>query len=187
MQSSKPCPTYLCARDYATMKEFKMTLSLDPNEMVETFIEIARLVSVQFGNHEVQQELLPAPHRRPTALPSGTQVVYAFLFGNVCLKVGKAGPKTKARFTSQHYSVNGAPSTLAKSIINDKSILFAALPTSYRSNVEAVNEATVGSWIESNATRFHVFIPSAAGQFPLSLLEGFVQCRLEPIFEGKQP
>jgi len=167
------------------MEEFKTTLSLDPNEMVETFIEVARLALVQFGKHEVQPEIMLAPHRRPTALPPGTQVVYAFLVGNVCLKVGKAGLKSQARFTSQHYSVNAATSTLAKSIISNKSALFAVLPASYRPNVEAVNEASVGSWIESNASRFHIFIPSAAGQFPLRLLEGFVQCRLKPIFEGK--
>ncbi len=169
------------------MQESKPIASLDPNEMVETFIEVARLASVDFGTNEVRPETLSAPHRRPTALPPDTQVVYAFLVGSVCLKVGKAGRKTQARFTSQHYSVNAAPSTLAKSIINNKSRLLDVLPGLYRSGVEVVNEASIGSWLETNASRFHIFIPSASGQFPLCLLEGFVQCRLLPIFEGKNP
>ena len=126
------------------MEELKPTRSLDPREMAETFIEVARLASVQFGRNDVRPDVLRAPHRRPTALPQNTQVVYAFLVENVCLKVGKAGPKTQARFTSQHYSVNAAPSTLAKSIINNKSRLLTVLPSSYRSSIEAVNETSVG-------------------------------------------
>lgn len=169
------------------MEEYKTTLSFDPNEMVDTFLEIARLAFIQFGEHEVQPEILLAPHRRPRALPQGMQAVYAFLVGNVCLKVGKAGPGTEPRFKSQHYRVDATPSTLAKSIINKKSVLLAALPASYRSEVETLNEATIGSWIESNASRLHIFIPSAAGQLPLCLLEGFVQCRLKPVYEGKSP
>jgi hypothetical protein len=53
-----------------------------------------------------------------------------------------------------------------------------------RGEVDALNEATVGAWIERNTARLHVFLPSPLGALPLSLLEAFVQCRLNPTFEG---
>ena len=48
-----------------------------------------------------------------------------------------------------------------------------------------MNEATVGAWIERNTTRLHVFLPTPIGALPLALLEAFIQCRLNPTFEGK--
>jgi hypothetical protein len=42
-----------------------------------------------------------------------------------------------------------------------------------------------GAWIERNTSRFHVFLPTRAGAPALSLLEAFLQCRLQPVFEGK--
>jgi hypothetical protein len=72
---------------------------------------------------EIEVENQPAPHRQPK-LPCGKCAVYVFslssAYGCRCpagrgrvLKVGKAGPKTKARFESQHYNVRSAQSTLS--------------------------------------------------------------------------
>jgi hypothetical protein len=80
----------------------------EPKEMIDAFLQVAELAHMQLTPAHVRHELLPAPHRRPSSLPPGLQVVYAFLLGDRCLKVGKAGPKTQARFTSQHY---GSPSS----------------------------------------------------------------------------
>jgi hypothetical protein len=40
--------------------------------------------------------------KAPSRLPLGTQAVYAFLLGERWLKVGKAGPNSQPRFTTQH-------------------------------------------------------------------------------------
>ncbi len=159
-------------------------MALEPKEIVEAFLQVAGLANVSVAESQVRYELLPAPHKRPANLPRGLQVVYAFLVGDQCLKVGKAGPKTQARFTSQHYGMN-APSTLAKSILANRQHLIALLPSPRRGEIDALNEATVGAWIERNTGRLHVFLPSLLGALPLSLLEAFVQCRLNPVFEGK--
>src|SRR5262249_45761660 len=60
--------------------------------------------------------ILPAPHR-PSPLPPGWQGIYAFRFQGVWLKVGEAGPKSNARWVSQHYDPGRAMSTLAFSLI----------------------------------------------------------------------
>ena len=157
---------------------------LEPNEMVDAFLQVAHLAHVSLARVELRYEVLAAPHPRPKPLPSGEQAVYAFLLADRCLKVGKAGPKTQARFTSQHYGMN-APSTLAKSILANRQRVADLLPPERRSEVEGLHEGTVGSWIQDNTTRMHVFLPTATGPFALSLLEAFVQCRLNPMFEGK--
>ncbi len=76
---------------------------VEPKEIVQAFLQVANLAHVSVVEAQVRYELLRAPHKRPTSLPPGLQAVYAFLVGDRCLKVGKAGPKTQARFTSQHY------------------------------------------------------------------------------------
>jgi hypothetical protein len=159
-------------------------MTVEPKEIVEAFLQVANLAHVPVVESQVRYELLPAPHKHPTNLPPGLQAVYAFLVGDHCLKVGKAGPKTQARFTSQHYGMN-APSTLAKSILANRQYLATILSGARRGEVDAINEATVGAWIERNTARLHVFLPSPLGALPLSLLEAFVQCRLNPTFEGK--
>lgn len=159
-------------------------MELDPKELIEAFLQVAELAHTSLARSHVRHEILPAPHRRPSSLPPGSQAVYAFLLGDRCLKVGKAGPKTQARFTSQHYGMN-ATSTLAKSILANRRRLADILPPMWRNEVDALQEATVGGWIERSTARFHVFLPTAAGALSLSLLEAFVQCRLNPIFEGK--
>jgi hypothetical protein len=159
-------------------------MAVDPEEMIRAFLQVAQLACVPLTLSDVRQEVLPAPHQRPRNLPTGLQAVYAFLLGDRCLKVGKAGPKTKARFTGQHYGMH-APSTLAKSILAKRQRLAEILPPEQRSEVERLEQGTVGAWLRNNTTRLHFFLPTATGAFCLSLLEAFVQCRLNPVFEGK--
>ncbi len=158
--------------------------AIDQSGLVETFLKIAKLARVDLPSSDVRSELLRAPHKRPSALPENSQAVYAFLLDGHCLKVGKAGPKTQARFTSQHYGMN-APSTLAKSILNHRKPVAALLPRERRHEVDALDQESIGVWMERNTTRLHVFLPTRVGGLALSLLEAFIQCRLKPLFEGK--
>ncbi len=157
---------------------------IDPDEMIQAFLQVAQLARVPLHPLDLRHKLLPARHRPPTELPPGFQAVYAFLLCDRCLKVGKAGPKTQARFTSQHYGMN-APSTLAKSILAHRQRLADVLEPEQRSEVERLDNETAGAWIKQNTTRLHFFLPISTGPLALSLLEAFVQCRLSPSFEGK--
>ena len=144
------------------------------NGIATDFINAAKLAGALVSVGDIEVQCLPAPHRPPSALPKGKAAVYVFMFGSRCLKVGKAGPKSAARFSSQHYGVGRAPSTLAASVI--KAGLGAP------SN--PVTPSNVSAWLRSNTTRIHFLLPSSYGPAVLALLEAFVQCRLRPEFEG---
>ena|SRR5437016_6309571 len=159
-------------------------MTTEPKEIIDAFLQVAELAHLPLTSAQIRHELLPPPHKRPSSLPPGLQGVYAFLLGDRCLKVGKVGPKTQARFTSQHYGMN-APSTLTKSILANRQRLADLLAPERRDEVTTLNEVTVGAWIERNTARLHIFLPNSAGPLALALLEAFVQCRLNPVFEGK--
>jgi hypothetical protein len=120
------------------------------------------------------------------ALPAEKQAVYIFMAGDQCLKVGKVGPKSNARFVSQHYGLK-ASSSLARSILADRARIAGLVPDCPPGVINALDERDVGDWIRGNTTRFHVFLPESTGPAALSLLEAFLHCRLKPCFEGKAP
>ena len=162
-----------------------MPMPVNPVPLREDFLEVARLAGASIPREALRIELLPAPHRRPSRLPPGGQAVYAFFLGDRCLKVGKAGPKTNARFTSQHYGFN-APSTLAKSIDASRDLVARLLSEATGAKETPLPQRDrLGQWIERNTSRLNAFIPVSSGQFALALLEAFLQCRFKPVFEGK--
>jgi hypothetical protein len=153
---------------------------LDLAELQATAKEIVRLAGSELSGMQIAWT--PAPHRRP-AFPSGMQGVYCFFIGQHCLKVGKAGPKSPTRFTGQHYAVL-APSTLAKSILGGKDKVAKLLKEELREELHTTSEAAIGKWIEKSTSRLNVLLPAHAGPHVLSLVEAFLQVRLQPLFEG---
>ena len=79
---------------------------MDTRGIVLDFIDVATLAGVDLHPGLVTVDALPAPHRAPRSLPQGKMAVYAFFWDLECLKVGKVGPKSQARYTSQHYNPN---------------------------------------------------------------------------------
>jgi hypothetical protein len=161
-----------------------LRVDLDLGELKASVLKVATLAAVELPPAEVRLELLPAPHRPPYALPQGTQAVYAFLVDRGCLKVGKAGPKTEARFTTQPYGL-GAPRTLAESLLRYHALAARLLPAERATELEGLTEASVGAWLKHNTSRLHLFVPADAGALVLTLMEGFMLCRLQPVFEGR--
>ncbi len=145
----------------------------EANKIADDFASVAALAGLSIPRGEIEVTLLPAPHRPPSSLPTGRFGVYVFMFGERCLKVGKAGPNSNARFCSQHYGTK-APSTLAKSLLKSGSSL----------GIAGLDPTNVKAWICENTTRLNFLMPVEHGIFALSLLESFVQCRLLPEFEG---
>jgi hypothetical protein len=147
---------------------------IDPDKLISDFIRVSELAGLEIKEQYIQIESLPAPHIPPSTLPSGRMAVYVFHWGNRCLKVGKVGPKSQARYISQHYSPRSSNSNLAKSILKDKSV----------TGINEIDEHTVGNWVKQNTDRVNFLIPESFGIPLLSLLEAFLQCRLRPCFEG---
>lgn len=147
---------------------------IDANKLISDFLHAAKLAGLDIKQKDIHIENLPAPHVPPSTLPSGKMAVYVFHWADRCLKVGKVGPKSQARYTSQHYSPKSSNSNLAKSILKDKSVM----------GIIEIDEHTVGNWVKQNTDRVNFLIPESFGIPLLSLLEAFLQCRLKPCFEG---
>ena len=144
-----------------------------PEEILDDFLVTARVAHTPVERTAVQIEVLRMPHR-PTSLPRGKMAVYVFSDRERVLKVGKAGPRSGARYTSQHYT-GSANSSLAGSLLAEAD--FAARSGLNRRNVRA--------WIRENTDRVNFLLDARAGLLVLGLLEAFVQCRLKPAYEGR--
>jgi hypothetical protein len=155
------------------------------NAFLDDFVNVARLADLSINRAQLELSECPPPHKQ-LSLPKTKQAVYIFMKGNECLKVGKVGPKSKARFASQHYGLK-ASSSLARSILDDRVRVAGRVPDCPPEVIQALGEHNVGDWIRANTTRFHVFLPEETGAAALSLLEAFLQCKLRPCFEGKPP
>jgi len=99
--------------------------------------------------------------------------IYGFWYKGEWLKVGMAGPKSNARYTSQHYNPKSAPSTLAKSLLHDHDFSYS----------KSFNANTIGCWIRENCNRVNILMNSAHGLILLALLEAFLHVRLRPRYE----
>jgi predicted DNA-binding antitoxin AbrB/MazE fold protein len=142
------------------------------NGAIKDFISVAELAHVKLNLDDFDPEYLEAPHRPPSNLPSGKMAIYGFLLDGKWLKIGRVGPNSNARYTSQHYSPNATPSTLAKSILNDKDM--------WKGKMQPEN---IGDWIKNNTNRVNILLDSEHGIMLLALLEGFLHVRLRPLYE----
>lgn len=151
-------------------------------QLIVDFCQVAVLAGVPLSPADVKFEALPAPHRRPTRLPAGKMAVYVFCTQTRCLKVGKVGPKSQARFTTHHYAPASSMSNLSRSLLGACGGAYEGAPTI--GAPAGLTVKTVGAWVEANCCRYHFFL--GADQLPAlqSLLEAFLQCRLQPMFEG---
>lgn len=128
---------------------------------------------------------LPAPHK-PNPLPPNMQGVYVILAPLGCLKVGKAGPKSKARFNSHHYRANSTISCLANSILADRSLLKELFSNSMHAEIDALNKENIHFWLKQNTSRMEFTMSSTESMHALNFLEAFLQFKLNPVYEGKK-
>lgn len=142
--------------------------------LIDDFIKVAALAGGNLSLQDFTLDFLEAPHKQPRNLPPGKMAVYIFFLGNQCLKVGKVGSHSTARYTSQHYNPKSSSSNLAKSILRQKTLL----------KLLDIDELSVGDWIRTSTKRINILLPDTVGMPVLGLLESFLQCRLNPLFEG---
>lgn len=113
----------------------------------------------------------PLRHK-PLSLPSGKMAVYTFVYNGAFLKIGQANVNSKARYQSHPYNLGSANSTLAKSLVNDSSMS------------SIVNPSNVKQWIKENCERFDVIIYAKHKKVALNFIEGLLQYKYNPKYEG---
>ena len=157
------------------------------NRLLEGFAIAGSKAGLFVGSPHIVHEHLPAPHRQPGSLLAGYAAVYVFSlspsYGSDCaadanrvLKVGKVGPNSSPRFSSQHYQPNSARSNLAKSLITE-TVLWPYL------GIDNLGEEDVKQWMLRNLERDHFFVPAAEGGLERQL-ERYLRGHLGPVFEG---
>ena len=147
---------------------------MDTAQLLTDFLKVAALAGKSLTDEDIVIEHANSPHVPPTKLPFGKMAVYVFSNKETVLKVGKAGPKSNARFCSQHYRAGSAPSTLAASLLRD----------GHSAAAYGLTIDNAGMWIRQNTDRTNFLLRVECGIAVLSLLESFLQCRLKPKFEG---
>ena len=136
---------------------------------------LASLAGLKVAPTEIDVEICRAPHKPPSALPPDKIAVYIFFQKAQCLKVGKVGLNSNARYIGQHYSPGSSNSNLAKSILESPD----------RIGISTVDSENVGEWIKTNTDRINVLFPVAWGIPFLTLAEAFLQFWLRPVvYEG---
>ena len=149
-------------------------MNWDPEQLLDDFLVVAKLGGLEIESIDISIEILTRPHKPPSNLLKGKMAVYVFSMDECVLKVGKAGAKSQARYTSQHYNPDSAPSTLAASILKDENAV----------QKYDLDKQNISDWIKKKTDRVNFLIDANMGKWVLTLLEAFVQCRLQPIYEG---
>ena len=142
--------------------------------LAKDFIKVSYLAGMPLSADDLSVESLRAPHNPPSRLPVGKAAVYVFCHEGRALKIGKVGPNSNARYSSQHYSPRAAKSTLAASMLKHGAEI----------GVHGLTEPAVGDWIRANTDRYNFLLDSSYPIRLLTLLESFLQCKLDPVFEG---
>ncbi|MDX1985010.1 MAG: hypothetical protein SFV51_32360, partial [Bryobacteraceae bacterium] len=154
-------------------------------EFVDKLISAAQGAGVPIRLDQVRAEILPAPHRQPKNLPPGKQAIYWFCLGSRTLKVGRVGPKSGPRYTSQHYNSKSSQSNLAKSVLKNRTIVQALAPPDCEKLLRNVSDGTVGDWIKHSTTRINLILDSNLTDRTVSFLESLIHQWLNPVFEGR--
>ena len=144
-----------------------------PKQLLDDFLIAAKSGKIEIPPNAICIEKLLMPHERPT-LPEGKMAVYVFSTETCVLKVGRVNPGSKNRYRNQHYNPRGANSTLAKSLLADKKVCQEC----------NLNKGNVSEWIQTKTDRVNFLVDADIDKFVLSLLEAFLQCRLQPAYEG---
>jgi hypothetical protein len=145
----------------------------DIENALNVFVTVAALARVSIRRVDIEVEHLEAPHKSPSRLPRGKMAAYGFWYNGEWLKIGIAGPRSNARYMSQHYNPESAPSTLAGSLLKDTRV----------SEIAHFNRDCIGDWIKSHCHRVNILLDSNHGMLLLRLLESFLHVYLRPRYE----
>lgn len=175
-------------------------------------IRILKEIDSNLKDNVVLNEKNVEIHINPDCkLEDGKMGIYMFCYRykdkDVFLKIGKAGEKTKARFSTQHYCINKTKSTLAKSLIKNiqedridnevleeikqeitaiitKEEIKQILDNSDNSNLKDKKDG-IKEWMKDNLTKINIVLDASLGNRVLSFFEEFFLFKYNPIFEGK--
>lgn len=150
----------------------KITNLEELSKSLTLFFEVTKLAGVTLSDDDIKIDC--CINHKVASLGKNKMAVYVFSFKGDCLKVGKAGPRSQARYISHHYNASSSQSNLSKSLLAHR----------HEPRFFSVPEDNPGAWIKQNVERVNFILDKSVGIPVLNLLESFLQCRLNPCFEG---
>ena len=156
--------------DLKYSERYNMDIQAKIDNSIRDFIKACKLANYQISLLDIEANYLQAPHS-PSKLPKGRMAVYIFIYESEILKIGLVGPKSNARYSSQHYNPNSSQSNLAKSILKDSKF------------ADNINEDNINSWMKTNLTRVNILISEDKGMPMLRFLEAFLHLIFNPRYE----
>ena len=150
-------------------------MNWDPEKLRDDFLIVAKLGGVKIQRDDICIDEIPrGQHKKLKDLPKGKTAVYVFSYKECFLKVGRVGPRSQARYKSQHYNPCSSRSNLAKSLLKNESA----------ARDHCLTIENVGEWIREKTDRVNFILDTSVDKRIPKLLEAFAQCKLEPVFEG---
>ena len=150
-------------------------MNWDPEQLREDFLVVAKLGDIKIQREDIYiNKILKGQHEKLRELPKGKTAVYVFSYKKHVLKVGRVGPRSQARYMSQHYKPCSSRSNLAKSLLKNENA----------TRDHCLTIENVGGWIRKKTDRVNFIFDVNVDKRAPKLLEAFAQCRLEPVFEG---
>lgn len=145
-------------------------------ETVRRLRAVLDLAGKSIADKAILAECSGPPHRQPPNQPGGMPAIYALFYEGRCLKCGRVGPNSAARYTSQHYNPNSTKSNFAKTL----------LKRGHEIGLFDISAVNVGEWIEGNTARGNVLLPTTISKRTLNFAEAFFHMLWEPTFEGRE-
>lgn len=150
-------------------------MNWDPKQLRDDFLVVAKLGGIKIQRDNICIDKIPmGQHEKLKDLPKGKTAVYVFSYKERFLKVGRVGPRSQARYKSQHYNPCSSRSNLAKSLLKNESA----------ARDHCLTIENVGEWIREKTDRVNFIFDANVDKRTPKLLEAFAQCKLEPVFEG---
>lgn len=151
--------------------------------LLQTFLEVVKLADCALPQDGIRLQISP-PGECPRTLHE-VKIVYAFILGNLCIKVGKAAPRTRASGRLRNHYNPRDQGALAFTILHNTERLKAACSPVMRPEVDRISETNVKSWMTEHITCVWFEMDRSADNFTVGFLEAFLQYKLRPLFEGK--
>ena len=151
-------------------------------EILQTLSSVFNAIGKNIDLSNINITFQDSGHDNPIFC-EGKMYIYSFWFDKIenPLKIGKAGPKSKARYTHHHYNCNSSRSCLAKQILSDTNFI-----KNY--NVDVSSGKKLNEWIHKNCKRINIEMPydidNEYDLFTLELIEAILHNMYAPLYEG---
>ena len=150
--------------------------------LIQVCLEVSKLAGRAISRDQIEEDWQNAPHKKPSE--DQMRFIYIFMLpNNEPLKVGMSA------FAGRHTELGhqyrpGKGGTLAHAILRCKKKIMDHCPTDMHSELDQLGEGRIESWMVNKLDLIKFRFEKNVDPMAIALLEVFLQCKLNPVFEG---